>query len=131
MISADATTLTAVAHVLMRYVARANPPVLLEELVPVALPVYGDALDPAAAAHLSGPAGRGVKDREDLREDAAAVLGRPGLRGDIAKAAAERAESMARRHAELDDAWAEGLDDVTPMSQDVVALTLVYPEVKA
>ena len=38
---------------------------------------------------------------------------------------------MAARHAELDGDWAAGLDDVTPMSLDLVALTRVYPEVKA
>ncbi len=129
MISQDAATLTAVAHVLMRYVARGNPPVLLEELVSVVLPVYGDP-DPDAVGHLTGPLGRGIKDRDDVEEDAAAVLLRPGLTSEIAAVAASRAGSMAERHAELDDAWAAGLDDVTPMSQDLVALTLVYPEVK-
>ncbi|SDD26297.1 SNF2-related protein [Auraticoccus monumenti] len=130
MISQDATALTAVAHVLMRYVARGTPPVLLEELVPVVLPVYGDALDPDAVQHLRGRAGAGLKDRHDLQEDAKAVLCRQTVRNDIAAVATARAASMAERHAELDDKWAAGLNDVTPMSQDLVALTLVYPEVK-
>lgn len=127
----DATTLTAVAYVLMRYVARGNPPVLLEELVPVPLPVYGDDVDPDVVAHLAGPVGSGSKDNDDVQEDAQAVLGRPGLRDEIARIAADRADTMALRHSELDDEWAAGLDDVTAMSQDLVALTLVYPEVVA
>jgi len=131
MISADAPALTAVAHVLMRYVARGNPPVLLEELVAVPLAVYGQTVDPDAADYLRGPLGRGSKDRDDIEEDATAVLNRPGLRDEIAAAAAGRAGTMAARHAELDGDWAAGLDDVTPMSLDLVALTLVYPEVKA
>ena len=66
-----------------------------------------------------------------MQEDAQAVLGRPGLRDEIARIAADRADTMALRHSELDDDWAAGLDDVTAMSQDLVALTLVYPEVVA
>jgi hypothetical protein len=59
------------------------------------------------------------------------VLTDPTLRTRLAAVGEGRAVALAERHADLNDAWASGLDRVEPMSYDVVALTLVYPEVLA
>ena len=45
------------------------------------------------------------------------------------KIAQKRADALAKRHSSLIAKWAEGLTQVAPTSTDLVALTLLYPEV--
>lgn len=119
----------AILHVLFRYVANADPPVLLEELVPLAHRTSdpGQALD--ATVVLSAEPGRGAPFVGDVRDDAADALSAPDLNGRLDEVAAQRATMLAERHGRLTAAWAEGLADVQPTSHDLVAITLVYPEV--
>ncbi|CAL8979769.1 RNA polymerase-associated protein RapA [Propionicimonas sp. T2.31MG-18] len=119
----------AVLHVLFRYVANADPPVLLEELVPLAQRTSdpGQTLD--AATVLSAAPGRGAPYVGDVRDDAADTLSDPGLDARLTQVAGERASMLAERHGRLTAAWADGLADVQPTSHDLVAITLVYPEV--
>ncbi|CAN1505616.1 DEXDc_RapA domain containing protein [Mycobacteriaceae bacterium] len=118
----------AVVHVLIRYVAQANPPVLLEEIVPIAFRLSdGDEL--TAEALMTAPLGAGTQHRADVVEDATQVLADPTLRSRLATTATERAGVLAERNSELIAGWAEGLSEVTPTSTDLVTLTLLYPEV--
>lgn len=129
-ISPAAAGVTAVAHVLFRYVARGNPPVLLEEVVPVAWRLSdASATDPGPL--LDGPVGTGRRHRDDIIDDARRVLGDPTLPGRLASTAQDRALSLAARHTDLAAEWAAGLDDVEATSHDLVALTVVYPQVGA
>ena len=130
-ISAAAQGTTAVLHVLFRYVTHGNPPVLLEELVPVAYRLLDGSEVENVTDLLLGDAGHGTKDRSDIEEDAREVLTDPTLRPRLGAVGAGRAVALAQQHADLNQAWASGLDQVEPMSYDVVALTLVYPEVRA
>ena len=125
-----AKEVTGVLWTLIRYLARADPPVLLEELVPLACPVWGDSLhvtDPAAL--MSGPQRDPAKDAEDVADAAEALLARSDLRSRLAIHTSDRAAQLAARHRGLDAPWAEGLGHVEVMSCDLVAVTLVYPEV--
>lgn len=117
-------------HVLFRYVANADPPVLLEELLPLAFHA-GDGNPLDANAALSASAGQGTVYAGDVRADAAAALADPDLEAHLTATANQRASDLASRHAELTAAWADGLTDVRPTSRDLVALTLHYPEVTA
>ena len=122
---------TAVVHVLFRYVAQGNPPVLLEEVVPIAYRLADNSPVDDADALLQGPGGKGSKHPDDIAEDAEEVLTDPTLATRLAVIAEERATSLAQRHADLSADWANGLDDVQTTSFDVVALTLIYKEVTA
>lgn len=122
---------TAVVHVLFRYVAQGNPPVLLEEVVPIAYRLADNEPVPDADQLLRGPGGKGFKHPDDITEDAEKVLADPSLESRLSAIANERAANLAQRHADLSAVWANGLDNVQPTSFDVLALTLLYKEVTA
>jgi hypothetical protein len=120
----------AVLHVLVRYVADAKPPVLLEEIVPVAYRLSTGEELPADQL-ITAPAGAGTQYRDDVLEDAIAALDDPALSGRLNTMAHERAGALAERHSTLIAKWAEGLAQVAPTSTDLVALTLLYPQVQS
>lgn len=120
---------TAVVHVLFRYVAQGNPPVLLEEIVPIAFRLTDNRLVDNADDVLMKPSGKGFKHPDDIAEDAEVVLSDSTLQARLSMIANERAANLALRHADLSADWASGLDNVETTSFDVVALTLVYREV--
>ena len=122
---------TAVVHTLFRYVAQGNPPVLLEEVVPIAYRLADKAPVDNADALLQTSGGKGFKHPDDIREDAEEVLTDPDLETRLQSIASERAANLAQRHADLSADWANGLDNVQTTSFDVVALTLIYKEVIA
>jgi ERCC4-related helicase len=119
---------TGVVWLLVRYLARADPPVLLEELVPMACPVWGEGPVPTAAALVDGPHRDPPKDAEEISEAAATLLARPDLPARIDLLTGERARLVAERHRDLDASWAAGLAEVEVMSYDPVAVTILYPE---
>jgi hypothetical protein len=126
-VSDAATTVTAVCHLLVRYVAHADPPVLMEELVPVVLPVWGDA--PVAVDSddlLAGDPGV-ARPAAELASAADALLSRTDLRARLDRAAADRAARLTTRHSRLDAPWAAGLTDIEVMSRDLLTITLVWP----
>jgi superfamily II DNA or RNA helicase len=117
---------TAVGHLLVRYVANADPPVLMEELVPVALPVWGDAPDLDPARLLEGTPGE-ARSAAEVREAAAAALGHPNLKDTLNNLSARRAEALSVSHGSLDAPWAAGLSNIEVMSRDLLALTIIWP----
>lgn len=118
-----------VLHVLFRYVANADPPVLLEELVALAQRTSDPTEGLDADLVINAAAGRGAPFVDDVRDDAAAALADDDLQVRLDRVASDRAAALASRHSQLTAAWAAGLADVQPTSRDLVALTLVYPEV--
>lgn len=120
----------AILHVLYRYVANAEPPVLLEELIPLAYRTTdGHPVDPDTL--LGAPSGTGSPYPDDVRDDAHEILTDPGLGSRLEQVGAERGRALADRHGQLTAAWAEGLSDVTPTSHDLVAVTVIYPQVSS
>jgi SNF2 family DNA or RNA helicase len=78
----DATEeVTAVLHVLARYVTSSTPPVVLEELVPVASPVWSDDGVVDVDSLLGGEPAVGNYTAKDVAEGAAEVLARSDLVG--------------------------------------------------
>jgi ERCC4-related helicase len=122
---------TAVAHVLFRYVAHGNPPVLLEEVVPIAHRLADNSAVDNPDELLTSAAGRGTIHPSDIEEDAAEVLSDPTFEARLRAIADERAARLSERHADLSADWANGLDNVQTTSFDVIALTVVYKEVTA
>ena len=117
-----------VLHVLIRYVPQAQPPVLLEEIIPVAYRMSSGEELPTTPL-LDAAAGAGTQHRDDVLEDAATVLTDPALRTRLSEVAQKRAESLAQRHSSLTAEWAQGLAQVSPTSTDLIAVTIFYPEV--
>ncbi|WP_066374664.1 helicase-related protein [Herbidospora mongoliensis] len=118
----------AVLHVLFRYVAKAEPPVLLEEIVPIGCRTSENTTFDAEAV-MAAPAGSGTRHRDDVLDDATDILHASDLRERLDRVAAQRATELSRRHAQLSAAWAHGLERVEPTSLDLVAVTVIYPEV--
>ena len=123
----------AVLHVLARFVTASAPPVILEELVPVLLPVYADnvdARDPDDLVEVEPVPSPGLLSR-DVADAAGAVLARPDLGQRLAVELDALRDRLIERHASLDGGWARGLDDVRLASRDPVALTILFPEAAA
>jgi ERCC4-related helicase len=119
---------TAAVWLLIRYATRSDPPVLLEELVPVAVPVWGEGRPVDVVEALASASNDSGKDADDVAEAVTALLARPDLEARLTACTSERAGLLARRHEGLDAPWAAGLDHVEVMSRDLLAVTLLYPE---
>lgn len=119
---------TAVFHVLARAVTASDPPVVLEEIVERAFHVYEDeAPGRSARALLELPTAPAPVTPDDLREAAAEVLDRPGLRDDLDSGVRRLGDELAQRHTTLEGDWAAGLEDVKAASWDPLALTILFP----
>ncbi len=123
----------AVLHVLARFVTASEPPVILEELVPVLLPVYGDAVptrDPDDLVEADPVPSPGLLQR-DIAEAAGAALARADLEQRLGVEIDALRDRLVERHASLEGGWAQGLDNVQLASRDPVALTVLFPGVSA
>lgn len=125
------TEVTAVVQVLTRFVTESDPPVLMEELVPVAyLPHSGmkAATDPlellrAAPAPLKWS-------HADAVEAATDALGCAQLDQLVAAAVESRKQALLKRQQDMANVsadWARGMDRVNVASQDLLTLTLLIP----
>jgi superfamily II DNA or RNA helicase len=119
---------TAVVHILARFVAEAEPPVVLEELVPLAFHPYGEAAsgtDPAEI--LAAPPTAAAVTEGDVKDAAGSLIGSGALNQRIEAAMEQRVAAMRDRHATLEGHWSLGLSEVKPASWDPVALTVLFP----
>ncbi len=129
--SRDVSEVTAVLHVLVRYVTASEPPVVMEELVPVVFLPYGrelPAMDPIVL--LRSPAAPLLHTEEELRDLCADALATEGLNERVAAAVEARRRRLEQRQASirrLASAWAEGMDKVEVASVDWLTLTLLVP----
>jgi len=117
-----------VFHLLARFVAGSQPPVVLEELVQLAYPAYEEGEVGAAPAELlAAPTASAAVLADDVRDAAVALLASAGLRERIDAELESRAAQMSNRHAELEGGWSAGMAEVEAASWDPVALTLLFP----
>jgi len=140
IVTPDVEEVTALFHLLERYVVNTNPTSIIEELLPVAVPVYGDeVLDPQVTRHLlgakPGPETRTAAEVQETLEDTFAIAGLEALLG--AAVEARRQELMAERQsmrkqmeqrqgAQMAE-WLQGIDDLSPGSLDMLTVTVYYP----
>lgn len=126
----------AIVHVLARFVSGGDEPVLLEELVAVAFPVWEDepaAVSPEVLATMSG-SGRAASSMTaaDLVEATDRALRHPARVRLINEAVGRAREHLARRGdrlAEAGGSWAAGLGTLELASQDLLTVTIVEPPV--
>lgn len=140
IVTRDVKELTALFHLLARYVVNTEPTSIVEELVSVALPVYGGGpLDPEATRRLlqANPL-PDTRTEDEVREtltDALAIDGLERLLKETVEArrqelVAER-RSMRRQLEQREGAqaskWLQGIDDISPGSFDLLTVAVYYP----
>lgn len=139
-VTADVPHTTALLHILARYVVGTETPSIVEELIPVAFPVYGgNALSETQARALlsTRPAAR-THHEVDVREDLAEALQRTDLDDILIDAVEARRQTLAtdrqamlQRDLQGEGAeqrrWLRGIADLTTASYDVLTATIYYP----
>jgi len=140
MVTPDVREVTALFHLLVRYVVHTEPLSIMEELLPVAVPVYGGPpLDAASTRRLlhARPAAE-TRIVEEVRETFSDALSIPGLEEILNEAVEHRRRALVaerrrmreqakQRHEDQVTEWLRGIDKVSPGSFDLLALTLYYP----
>jgi hypothetical protein len=131
---------TALFHLLARYVVNTDPTSIIEELLPVAVPVYGDELlDPQATRRLLGakpvPQTRTAAEVQESLKEALSIAGLEELLGAavetrrqalIAERGTMREQMQARQGAQMAE-WLQGIDDLSPGSFDMLTVTVYCP----
>lgn len=131
---------TALFHLLARYVVNTEPISIIEELIAVALPVYGGTpLDREETGKLlDAEPTAGVRTEAEAKEALGDALAIEGLDGSLANAVeasrqrlvAERRtmkQQLSQRGGGEAAGWLEGIDDLSPGSFDMLTLTIYYP----
>lgn len=129
--SKDVKEVTAVVHILARFVTASEPPVLMEELIPLAFKPYGgQAVDKDPMELLRAAPQPHQFTAKDVTEAAADALAAPGLKDLMDHAVNARRQKLVRRQSEIArmaSQWAAGMDDVRVASVDLLTLTLFIP----
>ena len=129
--SKEVKEVTAVVHILARFVTASEPPVLMEELIPLAFKPYGGKLVDKDPMELLRAAPQPHQfTAKDVTEAAADALVAPGLKDLIDQAVQGRRQKLAERQSEIArmaSQWAVGMDDVRVASVDLLTLTLLIP----
>lgn len=141
IITPDVDEVTALFHLLVRYVVNTEPKSIVEELLPVALPVYGGPpLGPDETQRVLRakpvPGRRTDAEVQEALADALAVEGLDGILASVVEArrqqlVAERAamrRRMERQQGAQATEWMRGIDDLSQGSFDVLTVTICFPE---
>ena len=147
LVTPDVEEVTALFHLLARYVVNTEPTAIIEELLPVAMPVYSpsaegygpSALCRAAAQRLLKvtPTAETLTQMEvsETLEHVLAIdsldrLFEAAVQTRRQELAAER-RSMVMQMEGWEGAqaaeWLQGIDDLSPGSSDLLSITLLYP----
>lgn len=132
--SPHATEITVLIHVLARFVTESEPPVMLEELVPIGVRPFAEppsACSPEVAERIAGP-DRGVSslDHADIVEYATETLELDSLPALVEAALRQRADELIARGELIEEAassWAAGMGGLTLASQDLLTVAVVEP----
>jgi hypothetical protein len=147
VVTPDVQEVTAVFHLLARFVVNTDPTSILEELLPVAVPVYS--LNPGAVTGeaviplLNPAASQQTFTEGEVQEALEDALGIPELDGLLEHAVEERRQELVterkrmRRRAlrkKVEEQkgsqpaeWLEGIDDLAPGSFDLLTATILIP----
>ena len=139
-VTPDVDEVIALFHLLARYVVNANPTAIVEELLPVALPVYsldplaitGDLVEPLLNPEPSGQA----RPETEVQEALADALGIPALDSLLEATVEERRQALVAERTRMqrpDNSssqpaeWLEGIDDLAPGSLGLPTVTVLFP----
>jgi len=142
VVTLDVEEVTALVHLLARYVVNTQPSSIVEELLPVAVPVYES--PPSAAGGqqvarlLDARPSSQTRTEAEVQETLADALAIEGL-DELLEAAVEarRRELVAERRRMRDQMqavegsqpaeWLEGIDDLSPGSFDLLTVAVLFP----
>jgi hypothetical protein len=149
IVTPDVDEVTALFHLLARYVVNTQPTSTVEELLPVGVPVYGGEWDVLSGQHtmVSGEEARRLwevqpsaetRTESEVREvltDALEMQGLERLLEDAVEArrrelVTERQRmrgQMEQREGAQVAGWLEGIDDLSPGSFDLLTVTVLFP----
>jgi hypothetical protein len=150
MVTPDVEEVTALFHLLARYVVNTQPSSIVEELLPVGVPVYGGEWDVLEGQHMSftgeearrllevrpSAETRTLSEVREVLADALSIQGLERLLEDAVEArrkelVAERRnmrQQMEQREGAQAAEWLHGIDDLSPGSFDLLAVTVLWPE---
>jgi hypothetical protein len=140
IVTPDVEEVTALFHLLARYVVNTQPTSIVEELLPVALPVYGDGpLDAEAIRRLLRvtPTSE-TRTEAEVRETLADALAIEGLEELLDEAVERRRQELAAERRGMREQmegradaqtaeWLQGIDDLSPGSFDLLTVTIYFP----
>jgi len=122
---------TALLHVLARYVTASDPPVVMEELIPVTFEPYNEGLPTIEPYAILRAAAAPIPHTEvELREICAEALAAQHLPIRIDEQVERRRKRLEERQRSirrLATAWSEGMDSVELASTDWLTLTVLIP----
>ncbi|MFQ5472979.1 MAG: helicase-related protein, partial [Dehalococcoidia bacterium] len=141
MVTPAVDEITALIHILARYVVHTDPVSIIEELLPVTVPFAGGRPEwgeSARALEHAEPTAETLY-MPDVLEDLALVLEMEGLEKLLQHAVNARLEELiverralkAQMQAQGGErlGWLEGIDEVVPASFDLLTVRLLYPAV--
>ena len=140
IVTPDVEEVTALFHLLARYVVNTEPISIVEELLPVAVPVYGGSpLDAEATQRLLrvSPSSE-TRTEAEVQEALADALVIEELetllhgavearRQHLATERRTMREQMEQRGGAQTAEWLRGIDDLAPGSFDLLAVTVLFP----
>jgi len=140
MVTGDVEEVTALFHLLVRYVVQTDPMSIMEEILPVAVPVYGGKpLDAEATRRLleATPVAE-ARTEEEVRETLADALALKGLEEILGDAVEQRRRALVAERRRMREQveqregaqvaeWLRGIDEVAPGSFDVLTASVYYP----
>ena len=141
MVTQAVDEVTALIHILARYVVNTDPISIIEELLPVAVPLYGGKPRWGKAVHplVEPKSADETLPPVDVLEDLELVLEMEGLETLLEAAVNARLEELIAERRKLKQqmeaqggeqlAWLQGIDDVSPASFDLLTVRLLYPVV--
>jgi hypothetical protein len=142
VVTPDVQEVTAVFHLLARFVVNTDPTSILEELLPVAVPVYNLEAEPitgdAVAPLLDPEASQQTRTEGEVREVLGDALGILDLGNLLEGTVEERRQELVaerermRRQMEQQGGsqpaeWLQGIDDLAPGSFDLLTMTVLFP----
>jgi hypothetical protein len=142
VVTPDVDEVTALFHLLARYVVHTDPTSIIEELLPVAVPVYGNLtglrdlsglldVQPSEQTRTEGEVQEALSDAlaieglDDLLEDAVEarrrelVTERERMKRPVRSGRPDRSSQPGK--------WLEGIDDLAPGSFDLLTVTVLFP----
>jgi SNF2 family DNA or RNA helicase len=128
---------TAVYTVLARYVANTEDPTIMEEMLTVGLPVYGDSpLSEEKINEIEESEAKPVQRTSQEKEnDLKAAIEHDSLEAEVEDRSQAKCEEVKKQRREMkerlkesdESGWLEGIDDVEVASTDILTVTLYYP----
>ncbi|MFW6115918.1 MAG: helicase-related protein, partial [Chloroflexota bacterium] len=142
VVTPDVQEMTALFHLRARYVVHTEPTSIVEELLPVAVPVYGlgpefvagdpakPLLDPqrSGQTRTEGEVAEVLRDALDMPELESLLEGAVETRREELVAERSRMrDQMEGREGSQPGEWLEGIDELAPGSYDLLTVTALFP----